>query len=364
MRERIIGFDLLRVIAVFTVFFDHCKNYLKIPIEVPFNFPLGSDLFLVLSGYLIGVSIIRGYDKGEESILYTCKFYIKRWFRTLPNYYLFLIINIMLIYFGLAPGFINKYLISFFVFSQNLIKPYDFLWWESWTFALQEWFYLIYPLLVYFMTLFFKSKIGQKKVFLFSILLFLILPIIYRISIDSNLDYDLYYRKIVLSRFDSIGYGLLFSFFHFYYKEFWEKYKNLLFVLGVVLIFSIENISVDVWYYRKIIKFCLLSFSISLLLPYLSSVRKILFLKKTIAFLSEMSFSVYLLHMPVSYILLKYFKVDNLEDSLIYLFMYLCFTISLAYINHKVTEDYFMGIRRKVLLKVDGMWVKKTYNLK
>ena len=197
-----------------------------------------------------------------------------------------------------------------------------------------------------------------------SILLFLILPIIYRISIDSNLDYDLYYRKIVLSRFDSIGYGLLFSFFHFYYKEFWEKYKNLLFVLGVVLIFSIENISVDVWYYRKIIKFCLLSFSISLLLPYLSSVRKILFLKKTIAFLSEMSFSVYLLHMPVSYILLKYFKVDNLEDSLIYLFMYLCFTISLAYINHKVTEDYFMGIRRRVLLKVDGMWVKKTYNLK
>ncbi|MBI1838435.1 MAG: acyltransferase [Flavobacteriia bacterium] len=358
--KRIIGFDLLRVIAVFTVFFDHCKSYLTIPLESPLNFPLGSDLFLVLSGYLIGVSVIIAYNKGESGVLYSIKFYIKRWFRTLPNYYLFLLINILLIYFHLAPGFLNKYLISYFFFSQNLFKPYDFLWWESWTLALQEWFYLIFPLLIFLMNKYLKSKIELKKIFLISILMFIFLPLFYRLSIESNLDFDLYFRKIVFSRFDSIGYGLLFSFFHFYYAELWGKYKKILFLIGLIFILSIENYSNDLWYYKKIIKFCILSFSIALLLPYLSSVQKLLFFNKTIKFLSKISFSVYLLQMPVSYILQKYFTINGFYSSILYIALYLLLTISISYLNFIGTESYFFRLRAKVLIKVDNYHLKKA----
>jgi peptidoglycan/LPS O-acetylase OafA/YrhL len=355
--QRIIGYDALRIFAVFTVFIEHCNNSLNHPFNFPLNFPHGSELFLVLSGFLIGQSIINIY-KNQITIQYakqeTIKFYIKRWLRTLPNYYLFLFINVLLIILNLAPGFINKYLISFFVFSQNLFKPYDFLWWESWTFALQEWFYLIFPFLIFVFLSITNGKLPNKLILIGTILLFLILPILYRFFSNPILDYDLYYRKLVLTRFDSIGYGLLFAFFQYQNVFIWRKYKKLTFLIGIVLIFSIESVDLfeDVFYYKNVFKFCFLSFSVAILLPFLSEVKTIYINSKWVNFFSNISFSIYLIHMPISYLILSFYKLESFFDSIIYCVLYFSLTILLAYINYVFFESYFLRLRNQIVSRL------------
>jgi peptidoglycan/LPS O-acetylase OafA/YrhL len=68
--------------------------------------------------------------------------------RTLPNNHLFLLLNIALVALGLAPGLLNANTAAYFVFLQNLWKQLGLFFWESWSLAVEEWFYLLFPPLV------------------------------------------------------------------------------------------------------------------------------------------------------------------------------------------------------------------------
>src|SRR5262245_39179853 len=94
--DRVFGLDVLRAAAVSMVLVAHAR-YLVMPLLPSaaclsiFGF-LGVELFFVLSGFLIGGIILRTFP--EVPRLPTLgHFWIRRWFRTLPNYYLFLALN-------------------------------------------------------------------------------------------------------------------------------------------------------------------------------------------------------------------------------------------------------------------------------
>ena len=79
------------------------------------NFIDGVELFFVLSGFLIGNIILKGNFKTLNEIYF---FWVKRWSRTIPNYYLFIIIN--LLFSALIFNDINNFNIKYLFFFQNI----------------------------------------------------------------------------------------------------------------------------------------------------------------------------------------------------------------------------------------------------
>ena len=239
--KRIYGLDVLRALAVIIVVYEHGNFILEkaSPTLASIKVFDGVDLFFVLSGFLIGGILLRSMSTAEKiDFSFVKKFIIRRWFRTLPNYFLFLLINIALIAAGWSSGFLNKYLITFFVFMQNFFKPYDFLFWESWSLSVEEWFYLLFPIGLLIFSFLIKSR---KNLFLVLTLLLIAFSTAVRFYKARHDDYtyetwDFWIRKLVPCRFDSLGFGLLASWIHFYYRDLWVKSKWLCFACGVVLL--------------------------------------------------------------------------------------------------------------------------------
>ena len=120
--ERIFGLDLLRSLAIIIVVVSHTAFILQdsFPGFPYIPTPDGVDLFFVLSGFLIGKILIEQAENLNGFSLKSIFHFLKRrWFKTLPNYYLFLFVNILLVYFGFLNGSINKYTSTYFVFFQN-----------------------------------------------------------------------------------------------------------------------------------------------------------------------------------------------------------------------------------------------------
>jgi len=349
--KRIFGFDIIRSSAIIIVVLAH-SNYLIRGLSnyfPNFNPPDGVDLFFVLSGFLIGNIIIRSFEKNQKIELPAILHFLKRrWFRTLPNYFLFLGINIAFIYFGLIAGTLNKYLSTYFVFFQNFLKPYDFLFWESWSITIEEWFYLLFPLTLFIV---YKLNVFKKKqyVFLFTIVCFILLPLIIRIiKADANLNTDLFFRKLVITRLDAIGYGLLGAYLSYYFETAWMSYKNLLFVLGLISIFIIQNIVVENTFYHQTFIFSLSAFSILLTFPKMASIKEEKIPLKPFQFISKISYSLYFVHPIVLQLINKYYTNDVINAKLwLYLpFWLIC--IICSFIIYKFFEKPFMNLRDKI----------------
>ena len=349
--DRVFGLDILRFLAIVLVVFGHSQSLL--PTNIPFlsnlRLPDGVDLFFVLSGYLIGLILIKTIDKNETiNFPIIAHFLKRRWFRTLPNYYLFLFINIILIYFSLIPGQLNKFLSTYFVFMQNFHKPYDFLFWESWSLSVEEWFYLITPILLFILFKIVKpiALIQRKRLILITIGLLILFPLLFRIvQSSSDLSTDIYFRKLVLTRLDTIAFGIFSAYISFYHQSLWRKYKNTLFIAGVVFITSLLYWKSSSVFFNQTFYFTFMSLSISLLLPKLSSLHKENIPLKPIQFISKISYSMYLSHLPIMYVLMNLLK-EVQSVTIVYCLFWIT-TILISSLVYFTFEKPMMNLRDK-----------------
>ena len=92
-KNRIFGLDIMRTFAILAVMFGHSIFFLPTSIKDQLHaFVIdGVNIFFVLSGFLIGGILIRDFEK-KKTIKVLFNFWIRRWFRTLPNYFLILIV--------------------------------------------------------------------------------------------------------------------------------------------------------------------------------------------------------------------------------------------------------------------------------
>ena len=106
---------------------------------------VGVDLFFVLSGFLIGGILWRtGAQLRSGRVL--MGFWLRRWLRTLPNYYFFLVVAVLVLL-ATRPQSIDwlHRVLPTALFVQNFAQRVTPFFPESWTLAVEEWFYLLFP---------------------------------------------------------------------------------------------------------------------------------------------------------------------------------------------------------------------------
>ena len=163
-KKRVFGLDALRAFAIFTVMQGHAETFLydtKMDFFSDLPLPHGVDIFFVLSGFLIGKSFISYLDRNENRLGSTkiLTFYAKTALRILPNYYLLLLINYLLVRFQVISGDTTAFPIwRFATFTQDLFTPFWGFYWESWSLPVQWWFYIFFPLLLVILSRFSKPK--------------------------------------------------------------------------------------------------------------------------------------------------------------------------------------------------------------
>ena len=142
----------MRALAILSVLFAHTVFLLPFSSKTQISFLsffgfIGVEIFFVLSGYLIGKILIGLYSNHPVNTKTTFYFWIRRWFRTLPNYYLALIVSAAVFYISnKAFVFSGPFYLQYFVFSQNLYSAHPDFFILAWSLSVEEWFYLLLPL--------------------------------------------------------------------------------------------------------------------------------------------------------------------------------------------------------------------------
>jgi peptidoglycan/LPS O-acetylase OafA/YrhL len=203
------GLDAWRALAILLVLVGHASFWflpLTRELDVCYSLAfLGVELFFVLSGFLIGGILIDEFRSGSFHLR---QFWIRRWLRTLPNYFLFLALNIVLYHamFGAWPQFG-----LFLVFLQNFAWPHPPLFSEAWSLSVEELFYLIAPLATLVVIRLAKGRGSVVVWLLAAIALVSAIRIGYVLRFDPLWDSGV--RKIAVLRLDAFIYGVIAAWF-------------------------------------------------------------------------------------------------------------------------------------------------------
>lgn len=219
--SRNLGLDIVRSLAIIMVMISHSRMFFQ-----AYNLQflsicglLGVEIFFVLSGFLIG-KIILNKLVDNPSINSLKEFYIRRWFRTLPLYYLVLFL----------VAIINSQSIPYrnFVFLQNFNENALGFLAISWSLSVEEWFYLLVPFMLLICVKLLDGRIKRKNIFFIvtiSIALISFLLRFYTI-LKFNPTWDYGVRKQIFLRLDAMMLGVILAGIKKYYKNIYNKFTS------------------------------------------------------------------------------------------------------------------------------------------
>lgn len=299
--KRIFGLDFLRASAITLVVICHVILIFPLRLivgEINANLMgyLGVEIFFVLSGFLIGQILLRDFER-SASVKTLGRFLLRRWFRTLPNYFLFLAFSYFVVgYLSQERGFAWKYLF----FLQNFYLPMKPFFFASWSLAVEEWFYILFPCFSLLILSLFKSF---KRSIIISIVLFILISMFARLYyvLETNPSWDDGVRKILIYRLDAIIIGVGAAAVKRYFLDSWFTWRLRSLAFGLALfgacLWSYYNIDLNASIFNRVFLFSLVSFSVALWLPFFDNWKNQKgIVAKGITFLSLWSYSLYLCH--------------------------------------------------------------------
>jgi peptidoglycan/LPS O-acetylase OafA/YrhL len=219
----LVQLDGLRFMAVALVLWDH---WMPEPHFLPFG-KLGVNLFFVLSGFLIARILLSSKDKtfGTEGGLghYLRKFYIRRTLRIFPIYYLSLII----LWLFNDPSVRGKELWQFF-YASNIYIVLHKTWLgvtdHFWSLAVEEQFYIFFPLLIFFIP-------RRYVVPFFGILI--VCSVLLR-AYFWQIAQPWYVSYVTMpTALDAFGFGALMAYAQLYHRDIFQKLFNNRLYLGL-----------------------------------------------------------------------------------------------------------------------------------
>jgi len=345
--------DGLRGIAVLLVLLFHYLNnsYANSDVENLNRFEIllmkiaslgwiGVDLFFIISGFLIGKILLFN----KKSAHFFKVFYIRRFLRIFPLYFVLLITYSISRYFFFTDDLVlfeNSIPIeNYFFLVQNFIMSIrgDFgpnALTPTWSLAVEEQFYLLIPLIIYYFS--------NKQIVLIS-MIFIVFAQFYRVNADN------WYREYThfISRADTLFLGVLLAIFqdkgiskfNMYFSKWYVKFLIFCLLFGL-------------YFFNNSINHLLISFVFFVFLNFIiglnsSSVLIRMLTPKWILFLGKYSFFIYLFHQIVNGILFVIFQgsrnpnLDSLESYTIGFFS-LIVTFSMAHLSYLYFESKFIS---------------------
>jgi peptidoglycan/LPS O-acetylase OafA/YrhL len=365
-KNKIFGLDLLRAIAIILVLVYH-SFFINVPFFTMLHLYFfcfdGVKVFFVLSGFLITKILINQFTN-ECSIIQVLIFWYKRWMRTMPAF-IFLSIFFAILFLVKENSLPNGF-IKMITFTQNLYIRHNVFFRETWSLAIEEWFYFTFPLFIFCI---YKFNKNLKRSFLLFCAFTLIIFPIYRfflIFYDFDNIYNMHLQTLLVC-YDCISYGLLAAWCIYYYPEWCEKNKNKLLKIGLALVFLILSIQHVFDYnvltaYETIYKLTICTpiscFAVACCLPFLATwqAKKDTFFVKSVRYISLKSYSLYLVNLQLVSgfginFLKKYIVAHippSLEYPLYFVFFYVC-TFFLAHYLHLFVEVPFLKLRDKYI---------------
>ncbi|QJQ96040.1 MULTISPECIES: acyltransferase [Halomonadaceae] len=363
-KPRNFGLDLVRALAIALVLVSHGTMLLVDVIPDPGRTLMlylggyfGVELFFVLSGFLIGGLLITLFAEGTAPVSWrqVGDFWLRRWCRTLPNYYLFLLLNLTLFHWWFGTGERD---LRHLLFLQNLAWPGSTLMPESWSLAVEEWFYLTIPLALMLAV---RCVANRHHAVLWAlcgyIALFTLLRVLAATTGEPHWDEGV--RQVVVLRLDAIAWGFLMAWLLRFHGAFMACHAAWLLLAGLALtalsvyllchglLTSLET------YLNRTLLFTLTSAGLAMLLPGFSywhtGPRRWPGITRAVTHLSLVSYSAYLVHFSLIIPLLQRpWLSPQLPWPLVYL-LYVGLTLWLATLIYRHFEYPTTALREKLL---------------
>lgn len=364
--KRFFGLDFLRALSISLLLFSHSSwiynsSGILGKMQDASGF-LGVELFIVLSGFLIGGILYKQFLHENYTLKDAGLFVTRRLMRVLPSYYLvILIITIIYLLFGFSVSEVWKYPLMI----QNFSSPIPGFFPESWSLPVKEMGYIFVVILLLVVS---KTFIKTSKQVLFltvviGLIAFTFLLKLYYDIHSANLQLRIWsftVRSVVIYRIDSVLIGVLFGYFYYNYKEFIMSKRKLFLAFGILLflvlflcivVFKLRLTNAS-WFWN-ILCLPLVSTAICLFIPFLLNWKSPpQAIGNGITFICNIAYSIYLLHYSVVLFLLKYF-IDTKDFSLwqlnLFAILYLSITVGLSYLFYTYFEKPINQFRAKNL---------------
>jgi peptidoglycan/LPS O-acetylase OafA/YrhL len=267
----------------------------------------GVDIFFALSGFLIGRILLKSGSMVVEpkGLL---RFWARRWLRTLPAYYVMLLVRLLMAFviikLWLHPDWAFWPAVPpYFVFMQSLAWPAPPYFNEAWSLAVEEWFYLLFPLLWMVVI---GSGMKPFRAFVLTSVFMLLASTIARLGATTALTPQDWLAKVcgvTVYRFDSIACGLLAAALSVASPQIWARWRWPGLVFGVGLLGLDRHMRILDLIHEQAGYYCTWHCSITglgstLLLPWCSSVGKLFWkpMQDLVSLISRWSYSLYLTH--------------------------------------------------------------------
>jgi peptidoglycan/LPS O-acetylase OafA/YrhL len=350
--QRIPEFDSLRGIASCGVILTH---FWRQPLHLFWGWTL-LEFFFVLSGYLITTILLEG----KGNLKFVRNFYVRRTLRVWPLYFVSLLAVLgacgaMGCGFetegrpsGIPLYFFFLQFTDFYVAPENGVFAYVPIFWHSWSLAVEEQFYLIWPLTF----LIFRPRFGTAMLF--------IIPLFVAGYLARYYGYN---PAILLTRIDGLLLGIILAYVRRHFelnpqqnRRPWRFLLWCTILVGALALvpymvsgwnLPFENANVD--RSSPVLLFSLIFFGMVGLVGEFSGHRWMAWLRhKLLVLLGNMSYSLYMFHLPVVFFLGRalneQFPVLRGQPTL---FICLAVVFVLSYCSWTFLEHPIMRIKKQ-----------------
>lgn len=342
MKARNPNLDALRGIAILLVLGRHFPSF-GAWYRIGWS---GVDLFFVLSGFLIsGLLFSEWKDRGAIDVK---RFYIRRAFKIYPSFYVYLLVSaaVMLLNhtgefrmswqsFGAETLFLQNYLIS---------DLQSGIWGHTWSLAIEEHFYLVFPLVLWLMLLVRPRKLDPFRWMpvLFVVIAALALWLRFRVGLHvSGPQYAVYYFPTHL-RCDALAFGVLLAYLRQFrprafaaFSSRWLSALCIAIASAALFVFPLESPAMHTIGFTVVyLGFgCLLAATVD---RSLSRFHRII---QPLAKIGVYSYSIYLWHYPFSFLIPRHAEFFPL---------YLAVSIGFGAYSAKNLEFWALAIRDRL----------------
>ena len=358
LQSRFHGLDVLRGIAILFVMIGHTTLLIPKPWKSRYQLIQldGVAFFFVLSGFLIGGILLRQMANEPFTFKKAKDFLIRRWFRTLPNYFLVLIFLAVFSYFFDAVKY-RGFDWNYFFFMQNMNQGTRGFFGESWSLAVEEYFYLFLAFVVFVLSNLFKGKL--PLVYNTIIISTLLIVIALRLYLYFNVTIAV--KEIpffTFCRFDSIMVGVMGAWIFFSRQKIKLVWSWILLIagVGVLILLKLTGFLSD---YLAVVYFPFFrSLAVLMMFPLLLSWQnKGTLVERFLVFTGKISYSLYLvnlcvvMYIVIEFIINKTWEKTNFESSHWYLLIPVYWLVSylLASLLYYTIEIPFLKLRDKLV---------------